>query len=254
VRRPLVSTLSIVAALLLARVASADGKRDLEDGIAFYENLDNERALERLKAASVAKDLDAAARAKAFLYLGMLEFETGDKGEAQKAWKQAFQLKRSIEIPSGTSPKTIEAIEAVRATVPEPGAGTAGGGGVEPGGAKKPTEGTAKTEGGSKPSGGGGAGGTGAGAGTAGGAKTVGEGGAKAAGGSETPEVHEAPSGNAATNPLVPPPAESDDSTTTWLIVGGIGAAVIGAAVVIFLLTRGGDCKEGGGCLTINFN
>lgn len=96
--------------------AYADGRRDLEDGIAFYENLDTERAIERLKAASRATDLDAPARAKAFLYLGMLLFETGDKPGADQAWHDAFSLRRTVEVPPGTSPKTIQAIERARAS------------------------------------------------------------------------------------------------------------------------------------------
>jgi hypothetical protein len=219
----------LFASLSLARTAHADGKRDLEDGIAFYENLDNERALDRLKAASTAKDLDAAARAKAFLYLGMLQFETGDKNEAARSWKSAFQLKRAIEIPSGTSPKTIEAIEAVRSQMGEEG---------EPGGAKKtvPPEGP---KGETPPVGPKGTGGEVT-------AKT---------GGNETPGINDKPQGSATTNPLTQTtPSGGDDDTTTWLLIGGIGAAVIVGAIVIFLVAHNsGDCNQGGGCLTVNF-
>ena len=65
--KPGVALLIGLTSIFASAVAVADGKRDLEDGIAFYENLDTERALERLKAASQAKDLPKPDRAKAFL-------------------------------------------------------------------------------------------------------------------------------------------------------------------------------------------
>lgn len=107
---------SLLTALLAlsSRTALADGKRDLDDGIAFYENLDTERALERLGAASKASDLSPKDRARAFLYLGMVHFENSDKAQADGSWKRAFELDRNAEVPKGTSPKTIEAIEAAR--------------------------------------------------------------------------------------------------------------------------------------------
>lgn len=115
---------ALVGALLLCRPAYADGKRDLDDGIAFYENLDSDRALQRLTAASKASDLTAKERARAFLYLGMVQFENGARGDAEKAWKSAFELDRNVEVPKGTSPKAIEAIEAARATSRAPGVET----------------------------------------------------------------------------------------------------------------------------------
>src|SRR5688572_24350025 len=108
----------LLLALVLPGSARADGKRDLEDGIAFYENLDTDRAMERLTRATKASDLGPADRAKAFLYLGMLQFEIGGVSDAKKSWAEAIKLKRDIKAPDGTSPKTIEAIEDVRAKTP----------------------------------------------------------------------------------------------------------------------------------------
>src|SRR5262249_28070335 len=113
--------LSLFALLALAPSrALADGKRDLEDGIAFYENLDTDRALERLSAAAKAPDLPAKDRARAYLYLGMVHFENGGRAESEKAWKSAFEREKTVEVPKGTSPKTIEAIETARATSAKP--------------------------------------------------------------------------------------------------------------------------------------
>lgn len=99
--------------------AYADGRRDLEDGIAFYENLDTDRAVERLQAASTASDLPAKDRARAFLYLGIVQFEVGKEREAQSAWHQGFALDRSISAPPGTSPKVIQALEKARSSAPK---------------------------------------------------------------------------------------------------------------------------------------
>jgi len=106
---------AVALAALWSSDARADGQRDLEDGIAFYENLDLERARERLEAAAAASDLSSGGRARAFLYLGMLEFELGDAAAADAAWLKAFGLDKSAAAPDGTSPKTIAAMDAVRA-------------------------------------------------------------------------------------------------------------------------------------------
>lgn len=108
-----VSIAGILAAWPMS--ARADGKRDLEDGIAFYENLDTERAIERLRAATKAADLGPADRARAFLYLGIVSYEIGRERDADAAWKKAFAIDPKIPAPPGTSPKVIQAMDKLRA-------------------------------------------------------------------------------------------------------------------------------------------
>lgn len=112
-----IGSIIAVAALVLtvSTAAWADGARDLGDGIAFYENLDLERARPRLMAATQAPDLDVASRARAYMYIGLLDFELGNRAKAEAAWTSAFQLHHEAKVPEGTSPKTITALEAVRA-------------------------------------------------------------------------------------------------------------------------------------------
>ena len=92
----------------------ASGQRDLDDGIAFYENLDTDRALERLTLAANASDLDAKNRAKAWMFVGVIHFELGDKPKATKAWKTCFGLDATAAAPDGISPKMLEAITVAR--------------------------------------------------------------------------------------------------------------------------------------------
>ncbi|CAN0514149.1 unnamed protein product, partial [Laminaria digitata] len=107
--------IAVVALVLAVSTAAwADAARDLGDGIAFYENLDLERARPRLVAAAQAANLDVTSRARAFMYIGLLEFELGNRAEAEAAWTSAFQLHHEAKVPEGTSPKTITALEAVR--------------------------------------------------------------------------------------------------------------------------------------------
>ena len=109
----------LLACLVVAGPAWADGKRDLEDGIAFYENLDSERAKPRLEAASVATDLSSRDRARAHLYLGLLHFELGRTDEATRAVGTALGLDPKVAIPDGTSPKTIEFVRSIPARASE---------------------------------------------------------------------------------------------------------------------------------------
>lgn len=99
---------------LLPATALADGKRDLDDGVAFYENLDTERALARLQSAIDSGDLGLDDRAKAYLYIGMVQFELGRKKDADGSLRLCFELSPDISVPEGTSPKTVEAIEVAR--------------------------------------------------------------------------------------------------------------------------------------------
>jgi hypothetical protein len=92
----------------------ASGQRDLDDGIAFYENLDTDRALERLTLAANASDLDAKSRAKAWMFVGVIHFELGEKPKASKAWKTCFGLDAASQAPDGISPKMLEAITIAR--------------------------------------------------------------------------------------------------------------------------------------------
>jgi tetratricopeptide (TPR) repeat protein len=220
--------LSLLILLSIApTTALADGKRDLEDGIAFYENLDTDRAMERLTRATRATDLDAADKAKAFLYLGMLQFEIGSISDAKKSWTDALKLKRDIAVPEGTSPKTIEAIEEVRAKV----AATPGGPKVEP---PPPSYDPPPPPplGGEEPP--------------------------------PTPPIDVAPPppppppDEALVTETAPPP---EGGTNTWLWVGiGAGAAVVVAVVIVVAVVvakgggNGSECDMGGGgCLGITF-
>ena len=94
--------------------AIANGQRDLDDGIAFYENLDTDRALERLTAAGNSKDLDATERARAWMYVGVIHFELGDKPAAAVAWAKCFATDAKSVAPDGISPKMVEAITLAR--------------------------------------------------------------------------------------------------------------------------------------------
>lgn len=108
--------LIIIAVLLTAWPLSsqAGGQRDLDDGIAFYENLDTDRALERLTAAGNASDLNANKRAIAWMYVGVIHFELGDKNAAKIAWTTCFSIDAKAKAPDGISPKMVEAVTLAR--------------------------------------------------------------------------------------------------------------------------------------------
>lgn len=205
---------ALVGALLLCRPAFADGKRDLDDGIAFYENLDSDRALQRLTAASKAADLTPKERARAFLYLGMVQFENGARGDAEKAWKNAFELDRNVEVPRGTSPKAIEAIEAARATSRAPGVEETPPVKKETPPGKKETP-LPKVE------------------------KPIEK---------QAPPVEKQPDLTATA------PVEKDEGSSAWVWIAAIGAVVVAGSVVgVLIATGGSDCEGGGGCVAVSF-
>ncbi len=202
--------------------AFADGQILLEDGIAFYESLDIDRAKARLAAAAVAEDLGPKDRAKAYLYLGMLHFDLGSTAEANSAFEKALALDYKVVPPAGTSPKTVAALDAVKKRV---GAGST----PEPGGVRPapPPPPPPPTEAAPPP---------------------------------PPPPPPEAspppppppppPGGMTAEAPLTP-----DEGVSPWVWVG-VGAAAVAATVVIIALVAGGsgsDCPGDGGCLAVSF-
>ena len=209
----------LLCAVGVAGSAWADGKRDLEDGIAFYENLDTDRAMERLTRATTAPDLRPADQAKAFLYLGMLQFEIGSVSDAKKSWAEALRLERDIKVPDGTSPKTIEAIEEVRAKL----APIPGGPKTEPpppvyeppGGRDEPPP--------------------------------------------PPPAVDVAPPPPPPVVDATASPADDGSSNTwLWVGIGAGAAAVVAVAVIVGVVVAGGgngsECEMGGGgCLGVSF-
>lgn len=237
--------LLLAGLVLLPGLSWADGKRDLDDGIAFYENLDTKRALYRLTEAAKAQDLGPQDRAIAYLYLGMLHFESGESEEAEAAWTEAVQLDRQVKAPKGTSPKTIAALEAVRKKTPErpPPPPVEVKPPPEEPGAPKTTEGDPANPGTS----------------TITPRETKKE--------SEPPKADPLapqlkpnppdPNDRKDENKLVttaPPPQAEGVSPWVWVgVSGGVAAAAAAAVVVGILLTGGsGDCNgEPGGCLEV---
>lgn len=202
----------------------ADGQRDLDDGIAFYENLDTDRAIERLRAASRAKDLAPPDQARALMYLGIVLFETGRERDAEAAWQSAVGLNRKVAIPSGTSPKIVQAIERVRASAPAAATTSPDGPRVSkpPVPSPTPTPTPAPTP----------------------------DPGARSPYADPTPPIDAEPELVA---PAVPPPEAEDDEggVPGWLIWTGIGAAVAGGAVAAILVATAGPSCNTGACLLV---
>ncbi len=120
IRVAVVALAAVTAVATAPRLAEADGRRDLEDGIAFYEALDTERAEARLEAAARAWDLSASDRSTAYLYLGMLAYELGRLRKADAAWRAALTLNLEQRPPASSSPKIRQAFERVRKALPDP--------------------------------------------------------------------------------------------------------------------------------------
>ncbi len=227
----------LISALLVAALvggplaALADGKRDLEDGIAFYENLDTERAIERLRSAARADDLGAPDRARAFMYLGIVLYETGKERDAEVGWQSAFQLHGKVAIPAGTSPKIVQAIEKARAS-----AGRAPKPSATPAPSPTPSPSTPPISTPDRP--------------------RVSPEPSPSPPPLTSPYVDSTPPIDAApvlVEPAPPPPEDDDEGGVPgWLIWTGIGAAVIGGSVAAILIATSGPSCERGACLLVD--
>ena len=90
------------------------GAELLEQGIRSYDNLELRRSATALLAAIGAPDLNAAQRAQAYLYLGLVRFEQGNEVESRRAFASGFRLKPDMELPSGVSPKVRSIARRIR--------------------------------------------------------------------------------------------------------------------------------------------
>lgn len=109
----LVAGLSVPALSTSAR-PKLNGTQALARGIEAYEDLETEAALRYLRRAVQAEDLDPPSRAKAYLYIGLLRFEEGEKVAASRAFTAALRLDPEVAVPEGVSPKTRAQFSAVR--------------------------------------------------------------------------------------------------------------------------------------------
>ena len=230
--------IALIGSVSCVAPAWADGRRDLEDGIAFYDALDYQRAKIRLQSAARAWDLGLTDRAKAFVYLGMLAFELGEKRSARNAWRSATVLDADQRPPSSSSPKIIDAFDRVQGAMPDPLPPLPEQDPPPPGfrprvEAPAPETPPIVDEAPEPPS------------------PPV-----EAA----PPVIRRPPPPRAPPPPLVLPPEQiqmaEDDGTSPWLWVGIGGAAVAAAATVLVILLASGDdggaCEQGaGGCVVV---
>ncbi len=101
----IVSLAIVLAAVGAARPALADEAEALAQGIALFENFDDEHAALALRAL-LARKPGRVTAAKAHLYLGLIEFNANAPDAADTEFKLALRANPAIELPPGTSPKT----------------------------------------------------------------------------------------------------------------------------------------------------
>ena len=95
---------TVVAALGTPRAAVSAEADLLERGIAFFHNMDDERATQSLLQL-LTTDPPRAIAAKAHLYLGLIAFNDNLPDGADTEFKLALRANPAIELPPATSPK-----------------------------------------------------------------------------------------------------------------------------------------------------
>lgn len=100
--------------LLWAGSARADEMATLalSQAKAFYQALDYERCLKRLKRAGTLK-LSEPERAEVALYQGLCGASLGQSKAARKSFQRALELDPELQLPLGTSPRIVELYEEV---------------------------------------------------------------------------------------------------------------------------------------------
>ncbi|ATB43606.1 hypothetical protein CYFUS_009086 [Cystobacter fuscus] len=103
-----------IVQLLWAGSARADelATLALSQAKAFYQALDYERCLKRLKRAGTLK-LSEPERAEVALYQGLCGAGLGQSKAARKSFQRALELDPQLQLPLGTSPRIVELFEEV---------------------------------------------------------------------------------------------------------------------------------------------
>lgn len=103
-----------IVQLVWAGSARADGLATLalSQAKAFYQALDYEKCLKRLKRAGAQK-LSAPERAEVALYQGLCSAGLGQSKAAKKSLQRAVELDPEVELPLGTSPRIVALFEEV---------------------------------------------------------------------------------------------------------------------------------------------
>ncbi len=100
---------------LLASAVWASSPVGLTSGIALYEAKKSEQAARVLREVLSTRELDSATRAQANLYLGLALSKLGETVAATDAFRAAFEVDLSIEIPFVTRAEIAIRAEAIRA-------------------------------------------------------------------------------------------------------------------------------------------
>ena len=82
----------------------------LSQAKAFYQALDYERCLKRVKRAGTLK-LSPPERVEAALYQGLCSASLGQTKAAKKAFQRAVELEPTLQLPLGTSPRIVALFE-----------------------------------------------------------------------------------------------------------------------------------------------
>jgi hypothetical protein len=105
--------------MLLALILLASGENpELLRARALYGEMKYEAAQKALVKAITSPGLTPADRADIYLYTGLCRHQAGDEAGALSAFREALTIDRTLELPSGVSPKTRRTFEKARAELP----------------------------------------------------------------------------------------------------------------------------------------
>ncbi|RMG20182.1 MAG: tetratricopeptide repeat protein [Deltaproteobacteria bacterium] len=132
----------LLLCLLLPFAAAAAAPSAFEEGTRFYEALDYERAATAFEKVLDDETVEAATRARAAAYLGVIRLVLGEEQKAREAFATALRIDPEVALPTDASPAVQAVLEEVRRDVSQEAGetGPAGEGGPPGESASTPTE------------------------------------------------------------------------------------------------------------------
>jgi len=100
--------------------ARADGADDLTQGLSLFSALEYTAALPHFAQAKTDASLPAADRARAAIYIGIIQLSLGDEENAQRNFADAIRLSYDVTAPPESSPRVARMLDAVRAERAKP--------------------------------------------------------------------------------------------------------------------------------------
>jgi tetratricopeptide (TPR) repeat protein len=113
-------SLALAAALAVGSAHADTGNQEIDRGIALYDDLEYETAVEVLAAALAVSGLSTEELTEGYAHLGLAHLALGQKAETRAAFEKLLAADPRYELPRTVSPEALDIFADVKRALPPP--------------------------------------------------------------------------------------------------------------------------------------